>query len=224
MSSDFVLFHMDSQGERIDIESNKDLQAFYLLPPPLKLFVWPAGLPLPPSPTGIPLVDKMMDSEKLVRFDRFSAEVIEMTGAKGKVNVNGKKMWLKYRYGNKWYYQCSEDGCNALWRIKDGIGKEVKGHLCLEEVKVKEREKSEIVICARGGVFERQYMRTMRGGKVEEMVFLVSEFEMKVLKTNSKSPQRVLYSLNKIVDKEFDALLNVFMYDLTAKYYMAIGH
>ena len=47
---------------------------------------------------------------------------------------------------------------------------------------------------------------------------------MKVLKTNSKSPQRVLHSLNKIVHKEFDALLNVFMYDLTAKYYMAIGH
>ena len=76
----------------------------------------------------------------------------------------------------------------------------------------------------RGTSFGRAHTRYNFGNEQREIMFFISDFELKVMKTNYKSTQRVLFALDKIENTELSTLLTIYMHDQSVKYYIPIGH
>ncbi|CAI2366066.1 unnamed protein product [Moneuplotes crassus] len=72
--------------------------------------------------------------------------------------------------------------------------------------------------------FGRAQVVSICNEQTNDLLFLVSDFELKILKSNHKSPQRYLLCCEEISDPNYRYVFNISMYDNTCKMFMPIGH
>lgn len=72
--------------------------------------------------------------------------------------------------------------------------------------------------------FGRTQIVSICNKEKNDLLFLVSDFELRILKSNHKLPQRFLLSWEEVVDSTYRYVFNISMYDASSKIFMPIGH
>lgn len=72
--------------------------------------------------------------------------------------------------------------------------------------------------------FGRALIKSLVGDSIDTNLYLISDFGMRVLKSNHKSPQRIFFTIEDSPDPIFNTILNISMYDNSSKLFMPIAH
>lgn len=76
----------------------------------------------------------------------------------------------------------------------------------------------------RGSQFGRSQIISICNDQTNDMLFLMSDFELRVMKSNHKHPQRYLLSCEELSDSNYRYILNLSLHDKTSNMFMPIGH
>ena len=76
----------------------------------------------------------------------------------------------------------------------------------------------------RGTLFGRSHIVSLWNEQKNELLFLISDFELRILKSNHKTPLRCLLSCEEVNDHTYKYVLNINIHDTTSKVFMPIGH